>query len=128
LSPARRHRARSEIFKSRPIYWEGAATVSGGATGRAYVELTGYCETDLQANRWFRGIIVVVSARLERPEFDRYGWPLDLRALINPEAAVLAEEVSRDAPAALRRRATARRRAGQVVRRMTRSGSSCSCR
>ena len=25
------------------IYWEGAATVSGDATGRAYVELTGYC-------------------------------------------------------------------------------------
>jgi predicted secreted hydrolase len=24
-------------------YWEGAATVSGDATGRAYVELTGYC-------------------------------------------------------------------------------------
>ena len=25
-------------------YWEGAATVSGDATGRAYVELTGYCQ------------------------------------------------------------------------------------
>jgi len=24
-------------------YWEGAATVTGEATGRAYVELTGYC-------------------------------------------------------------------------------------
>lgn len=35
-----------EIFKSRPIYWEGAATVSGGATGRAYIELTGYCEKE----------------------------------------------------------------------------------
>ena len=32
-----------ELFTSHPIYWEGAATVSGGATGRAYVELTGYC-------------------------------------------------------------------------------------
>lgn len=25
-------------------YWEGAATVSGDATGRAYIELTGYCD------------------------------------------------------------------------------------
>jgi len=29
-----------------PIYWEGAAIVSGDATGRAYVELTGYCNGD----------------------------------------------------------------------------------
>jgi predicted secreted hydrolase len=35
-----------EVFKSHPIYWEGAATVSGGATGRAYIELTGYCHKD----------------------------------------------------------------------------------
>lgn len=27
-----------------PKYWEGAATVSGGETGRAYIELVGYCE------------------------------------------------------------------------------------
>ncbi len=33
-----------EVYKSMPIYWEGAATVSGSATGRAYVELSGYCE------------------------------------------------------------------------------------
>lgn len=32
-----------ELFSSRPIYWEGAATVSGSATGRAYVELAGRC-------------------------------------------------------------------------------------
>jgi predicted secreted hydrolase len=25
-------------------YWEGAATVNGDATGRAYIELTGYCD------------------------------------------------------------------------------------
>jgi len=30
--------------QAEPIpYWEGAATVSGSATGRAYVELVGYC-------------------------------------------------------------------------------------
>jgi len=28
----------------RQTYWEGAAVVSGDATGRAYVELAGYCE------------------------------------------------------------------------------------
>ncbi len=27
-----------------PKYWEGAATVSGDATGRAYIELVGYCD------------------------------------------------------------------------------------
>jgi predicted secreted hydrolase len=27
-----------------PKYWEGAATVSGDETGRAYIELVGYCE------------------------------------------------------------------------------------
>jgi predicted secreted hydrolase len=32
-----------ELFTARPVYWEGAATVSGGATGRAYVELAGQC-------------------------------------------------------------------------------------
>jgi predicted secreted hydrolase len=38
-----------ELFTTHPIYWEGAATVSGGATGRAYVELTGYCKKPSQA-------------------------------------------------------------------------------
>ena len=33
-----------ELSTAHPTYWEGAATVSGGATGRAYVELTGYCK------------------------------------------------------------------------------------
>lgn len=32
-----------ELWKSTPIYWEGAATVTGASTGRAYVELNGYC-------------------------------------------------------------------------------------
>jgi predicted secreted hydrolase len=32
-----------ELPESMPRYWEGAATVSGDATGRAYIELTGYC-------------------------------------------------------------------------------------
>jgi predicted secreted hydrolase len=32
-----------ELPESIPIYWEGEALVSGAATGRAYVELTGYC-------------------------------------------------------------------------------------
>jgi predicted secreted hydrolase len=36
--------ADQEVYKSTPIYWEGAATVTGSATGRAYVELSGYCE------------------------------------------------------------------------------------
>ena len=27
-----------------PVYWEGDATVSGDATGQAYVELNGYCD------------------------------------------------------------------------------------
>jgi predicted secreted hydrolase len=27
-----------------PTYWEGASLVSGSATGRAYVELNGYCQ------------------------------------------------------------------------------------
>jgi predicted secreted hydrolase len=33
-----------ELYSSYQTYWEGAATVSGDATGRAYIELTGYCE------------------------------------------------------------------------------------
>ena len=33
-----------EIGTDYQVYWEGAATVSGSATGRAYVELTEYCE------------------------------------------------------------------------------------
>ena len=37
--------ADQEVYKSTPIYWEGASTVTGSATGRAYVELSGYCET-----------------------------------------------------------------------------------
>jgi predicted secreted hydrolase len=38
--------ADQELFTSAfltPIYWEGASTVTGSATGRAYVELSGYC-------------------------------------------------------------------------------------
>jgi len=38
--------ADQELFTSAfltPIYWEGPATVTGSATGRAYVELSGYC-------------------------------------------------------------------------------------
>jgi len=31
-----------QVLEGFPVYWEGAATVSGDATGRAYVELTGY--------------------------------------------------------------------------------------
>lgn len=30
-----------QVLEGFPVYWEGAATVSGDATGRAYVELTG---------------------------------------------------------------------------------------
>jgi predicted secreted hydrolase len=37
-------RADQELSLSYDSYWEGASTVSGDATGRAYVELTGYCE------------------------------------------------------------------------------------
>lgn len=33
-----------EMVNSYKTYWEGAATVSGDATGRAYVELAGYCD------------------------------------------------------------------------------------
>jgi predicted secreted hydrolase len=32
-----------ELYQSSPVYWEGASTVSGSATGRAYVELNGFC-------------------------------------------------------------------------------------
>jgi predicted secreted hydrolase len=32
-----------EVRSAFVTYWEGAATVSGDATGRAYIELTGYC-------------------------------------------------------------------------------------
>lgn len=32
-----------ELSTATPVYWEGACTVAGAATGRAYVELTGYC-------------------------------------------------------------------------------------
>lgn len=31
-----------QVLEGLPVYWEGAATVTGDATGRAYVELTGY--------------------------------------------------------------------------------------
>ena len=33
-----------ELATTIKTYWEGAAVVSGDATGRAYVELTGYCD------------------------------------------------------------------------------------
>ena len=33
-----------EIGNPYKTYWEGAATVSGSATGRAYIELTEYCD------------------------------------------------------------------------------------
>ena len=32
-----------EMSDGDQVYWEGASTVSGDATGRAYVELNGYC-------------------------------------------------------------------------------------
>jgi len=32
-----------ELYHHTKTYWEGAATVSGSATGRAYVEMTEYC-------------------------------------------------------------------------------------
>ena len=32
-----------ELTSPEKTYWEGAATVSGDATGRAYIELVGYC-------------------------------------------------------------------------------------
>ena len=35
--------AEQEIASPEKTYWEGAATVSGDATGRAYIELVGYC-------------------------------------------------------------------------------------
>jgi predicted secreted hydrolase len=37
-------RADQELANEMKTYWEGAALVSGTATGRAYVELAGYCE------------------------------------------------------------------------------------
>ncbi len=36
--------AEQEVIAWPEIYWEGAAVVSGDATGRAYVELAGYCD------------------------------------------------------------------------------------
>jgi predicted secreted hydrolase len=33
-----------EIPNEANTYWEGAAEISGDATGRAYIELTGYCD------------------------------------------------------------------------------------
>jgi len=33
---------KDQVLGGFPLYWEGAATVTGDATGRAYVELTGY--------------------------------------------------------------------------------------
>jgi predicted secreted hydrolase len=46
-----------EVTESHPTYWEGAATVTGSATGRAYVELTGYCnkEGDLPVSKAAEG-------------------------------------------------------------------------
>lgn len=35
--------ADQELANDMKTYWEGASTVSGDATGRAYVELAGYC-------------------------------------------------------------------------------------
>ncbi len=35
-----------ELVHERETYWEGASTVSGDATGRAYVELAGYCDLE----------------------------------------------------------------------------------
>ena len=32
-----------ELINPSQTYWEGAAIISGDATGRAYIELTGYC-------------------------------------------------------------------------------------
>jgi predicted secreted hydrolase len=32
-----------ELSTATPAYWEGACEVTGAVTGRAYVELTGYC-------------------------------------------------------------------------------------
>jgi predicted secreted hydrolase len=32
-----------ELYSGMQKYWEGASTVTGSATGRAYVELNGYC-------------------------------------------------------------------------------------
>ncbi|RKZ51303.1 MAG: hypothetical protein DRR08_29435 [Candidatus Parabeggiatoa sp. nov. 2] len=36
--------ADQEVQAGPQTYWEGAALVSGDATGRAYVELAGYCQ------------------------------------------------------------------------------------
>jgi predicted secreted hydrolase len=36
--------ADQELPSRERTYWEGAATVTGSASGRAYVELTGYCQ------------------------------------------------------------------------------------
>ena len=35
-----------ELYNERETYWEGASTVSGDASGRAYVELAGYCDPE----------------------------------------------------------------------------------
>lgn len=36
--------ADQELYSDEDTYWEGEVTVTGAATGRGYVELTGYCE------------------------------------------------------------------------------------
>jgi predicted secreted hydrolase len=36
--------ADQEVWSSVPIYWEGASSIEGDAKGRAYVELSGYCQ------------------------------------------------------------------------------------
>jgi len=41
ITPVREDQELPNSFKT---YWEGASVVSGAATGRAYVELNGYCE------------------------------------------------------------------------------------
>lgn len=35
--------ADQEVYSTEDTYWEGEVTVSGGTSGRGYVELTGYC-------------------------------------------------------------------------------------
>jgi predicted secreted hydrolase len=35
-----------ELYSDHETYWEGASTVSGDVTGRAYVELAGYCDAE----------------------------------------------------------------------------------
>ncbi len=39
-----------ELYNEHGTYWEGASTVSGDASGRAYVELAGYCEQETSAH------------------------------------------------------------------------------